>query len=174
MRKLRVNECGHTDRPYYAKGMCVSCYDKSYNSAYYAKPENKARMAAYGATYRAKPENKARKAVSGVEYRSRPENKVKRIAYSMKYWAKPEVKSRTYSKKWGINYEETLYYFLVPADDRRCFWCREKGGDLHLDHDHETLKIRGWAHSGCNLAEGFVRKSPNPARLLETLTSMKW
>ena len=185
MKKDRTNECGHLDKPHYGRGMCWTCWRASYTSTpeyrarraarymtprakawratYYEKPEVKAREAAYYA----KPEVKARRATYERAYRATPKAKAQRAAHD----AKPENKARLYSLEYKTNYDETLYWFLISIGDRRCWLCKEVGERLHLDHNHETLEIRGWAHQNCNHAEGNIRKSPNPTKLLLSLCS---
>ena len=122
-------------------------------------------MRAYSMT----SEGKARRAA----WRETPEGKAKIANQNRIYYAKPEGKAKIYCRQNKTNYEETINWFLIPIEDRCCWLCGGDGEGLMLDHDHGTLEIRGWAHHHCNTAEGYIMKSPNPARLLETLTSMK-
>ena len=157
---------------------------KAYDKEYRAKPEVKARRTEYRKVYEATPKAKAKKAA----YRNRPEVKARMIdyhkVYDAVYHARPEVKDRraVYNaipevrarKYCGANktdYGETLLWFLVPVEDRCCWLCGCGGQSLKLDHNHKTLKIRGWTHAVCNTAEGMIMKSPNPTRLLATLAT---
>src|SRR3970040_1607722 len=126
---IRINECGHPERKYLAKGMCSTCYMKAYN----ADPKRK--------TYNAKPEVKARHKA---------------------YHTSPKKKAKVFCRQYPIcKYEDVLKYQLILLPDRICWLCL-KPGPTNLDHDHGSGKIRGWAHSSCNRAEGNIQNSPDP------------
>ena len=143
----KIPSC-HSERPYHANGLCRSCYQKS---------------------YRARPGKRDRKHALEAAARARPENKLKKIASDKIYNARPEIKARAYALFHHLNYMEVLPWFQIEASSHRCWMCNEPGNQLHLDHDHATHKIRGWAHRQCNLTEGLVAASPDPRCLLATL-----
>lgn len=45
---------------------------------------------------------------------------------------------------------------LKDKQDNRCYVCgtKEENKSFHIDHDHQTGKIRGWACPDCNV--GFI------------------
>src|SRR3990167_971411 len=159
---IRINECGHPERKYLAKGMCSTCYMKAYNAdpkrkTYNAKPEVKAQARAY----RAKPEVMAQRKA----YETSPEGIARRKAYR----TSPKKKAKVFCRQYPIcKYEDVLKYQLILLPDRICWLCL-KPGPTNLDHDHGSGKIRGWAHSSCNRAEGNIKNSPDPIALLTTL-----
>ena len=168
---MKTNECGHSDRQYHAKGMCQNCY----YSAYYARPENKARSRAYHLARYARPETKAAIKARVAAYQARPEIRaiIKARKAMPKYKAarktgraRPAVRARRFSTKHGISYEKALPWYDNP--DRTCWICH-RGMATHLDHDHGTRVIRGWTHLGCNTAEGSVMSSPDPIATAATL-----
>ena len=174
---MRINECPHPDRQYFAKGMCKPCYyaaydarpenkdkqrerraqseNKDYHRKYHTayRANNKDAINAYMKAYRARPEVRARMEV----YRARNRDAIK--AQQAAYQARPEAKARLFLRNRGIAYESVLPWFVNP--DRTCWMCHQAGA-THLDHDHRTLVIRGWTHRVCNIAEGSVMASPDP------------
>jgi len=185
---IRINECGHPERKYLAKGMCSTCYMKAYNAdpkrkTYNAKPEVKARQKAYNA----RPERKAQRKIycaspevkaQARAYRAKPEVMAQRKAYETSpegiarrkaYRTSPKKKAKVFCRQYPIcKYEDVLKYQLILLPDRICWLCL-KPGPTNLDHDHGSGKIRGWAHSSCNRAEGNIKNSPDPIALLTTL-----
>ncbi len=74
---------------------------------------------------------------------------------------------------YGITANE--YKTLLIKQNGVCFICEEeekgKRGNLHVDHCHDTGKIRGLLCSDCNRAIGFLRHSPRLLqRAIEYLT----
>ena len=138
-------------------------YDAAYRVTH--KEEIKVSQASYQATH--KEEIKASKAI----YRAAHKEEIK--ASKAAYYAKPDIKTKRYSRKHKIAHKEVLPWFLIPETERRCWMCEEKGENMHLDHDHEIRKIRGWSHHLCNTAEGIVMKSPNPDNLIKTLSLIR-
>lgn len=56
------------------------------------------------------------------------------------------------------------YDRAVENQDGRCAVCRElprDGQRLHVDHDHETGKVRGLLCGGCNSALGQMKERPD-------------
>jgi hypothetical protein len=71
---VRINSCGHLDRPHYAFGLCVACYrispeGRTVRRRYEASPKGKKARALYAAT----PKNRARQnAYAVARYVPRP------------------------------------------------------------------------------------------------------
>ena len=106
------------------------------------------------------PQNKKE---SDVHYRER--NREKLRLKSKEYYKNNKEKIKEY---WANNQEIKRKYHGLPEpthpypDPELCECCRggPKGaGRLHLDHDHETGKFRGWLCSNCNLGLGLLGDS---------------
>ena len=61
-------------------------------------------------------------------------------------------RQRTY----GLSHEAAFKLWL--GQDCRCAICRKKGKleELHVDHDHNTGKVRGFLCPSCNLLLGRI------------------
>ena len=73
-----------------------------------------------------------------------------------KYTWKSRIK-RTY----GIS--EEGYLKLYSDQDGKCAVCKDvielRGKQTHIDHDHETLEVRGLLCHGCNTAIGLFKEN---------------
>lgn len=67
-----------------------------------------------------------------------------------------------------MSYDEVLAALL--RNDGTCDCCGQvpqvKSRGLHIDHCHESLRIRGVICYGCNAAEGMLGSDPARARAL--------
>lgn len=104
---------------------------------------------------------------------------------SREYWAKsPEVRSRTKEKrfanhlrvKYGIDL--ATYDQMFTAQDGVCAICRQlrisKGSErLHVDHCHDTKRVRGLLCHNCNIAIGMLDDSPERAETVKQYL-IKW
>lgn len=73
------------------------------------------------------------------------------------------------SRKYGITPEE--YDQMFEAQRGGCKVCggvNDSGKMLHVDHSHETGKIRGLTCFRCNAAIGLLHDDPELARKLAT------
>lgn len=68
--------------------------------------------------------------------------------------------------KYGINKNE--WEELLTDSVEVCHACGEKATDrcLHIDHCHETGKVRGLLCHGCNIALGGVKDDPTKLEAL--------
>lgn len=67
-------------------------------------------------------------------------------------------------KKYGIGTQE--YDRLLIEQDYKCKICgkphrESKGQRLYIDHDHDSLSVRGLLCMRCNIVLGFVRDNPD-------------
>lgn len=63
--------------------------------------------------------------------------------------------------QYGIGISD--YSRMLVQQDGRCAICRGEPngqGDLHVDHCHETGRVRGLLCANCNLGIGNLRDSP--------------
>jgi hypothetical protein len=58
-------------------------------------------------------------------------------------------------KKYGISLEE--YNEQVSLRENHCDICCEKVKTLHVDHNHDTGKIRGYLCGSCNRGIGLLK-----------------
>jgi len=72
------------------------------------------------------------------------------------------MRDRSYRRKYGITLEE--YNYLLEKQDSVCAGCggaenRAATGNLAVDHDHRTGRVRGLLCSNCNRALGLIGDS---------------
>lgn len=132
----------HPDKQAKAKGLCNACYVKA---RYDTNPEYRAaRMATAKAWHAANPER-----VREIEIRSKSK-------------ACP-IKKRDYllRKKYGITIQD--YLEILAQQGGVCALCANppnEGKKLHVDHCHETGRVRGLLCHQCNWYLGKVDKDP--------------
>lgn len=111
---------------------CKSCRNKSYKK-YYAKPETVAK---------------------------------KKIYYQKNYLinkSKVLHRNKLYNIKRLYNITHEEYLNILISQNNKCLICGDTitpGCGCHLDHDHETGKIRGFLCQGCNKGLGHFRDNP--------------
>jgi hypothetical protein len=91
------------------------------------------------------------------------EHSEKKTAYAREWRkANPNAHWASNLKKYGLTIDE--YYEMEQAQDYRCAICHtnEPGGRgrWHVDHDHDTGKVRGLLCIHCNLGLGHFKDSP--------------
>lgn len=98
----------------------------------------------------------------GGRLRCKPCMQKQQAAYYAKN--KDTVRLKATQRLYGVTADEAL---ALRAKDG-CDVCGENriGQSLHIDHDHETGKVRGVLCHGCNLALGNVEDSPARLRAL--------
>ncbi len=94
------------------------------------------------------------------------ENRDRLNAYRLKHRQLEEVKRRERAghlkRKFGISLED--YERLLAEQDGRCAICGNRPHEdisLHVDHDHETGRIRGLLCFKCNNALGDLGDDPD-------------
>jgi len=138
-----------------------------------ASPANKARMREYEKrpeviamrkAYERKRDTTPERRAYNKALRDRPESRAKRLAYIKTYNADPRVKAyrKAYNLRvlYGIDVEDMVR--LVLLQQGKCAVCNRpfsdetKGMKPHVDHNHETGKVRGLLCGPCNTVEGFI------------------
>jgi hypothetical protein len=84
--------------------------------------------------------------------------------------ANPDARLTESLKRVGHNLTVADYRFLEAGQGGRCAIClqRPPSGRLHVDHDHQTGRIRGLLCGSCNKALGLFRD--DPARMRRAAT----
>ena len=161
---------------------------REYQREYRAKPENKARQRrwlqertpeqrkkyrAYQREYqrklRATPEGVADAKRRKAKYRAKPETKIKEREYNRKRQKANPARARDYTFKRLHGVTRDKADAMAEAQGNLCAICQQPPsgkkhcGRLHVDHCHETDKIRGMLCSNCNKALGHMKD--DPARL---------
>ena len=94
-------------------------------------------------------------------------NREKALRQQREYHATHKDQRREYDKhyqrkrKYGLNAEG--FAALLEKQQGRCAICCEilgEGQDTHVDHNHETGKVRGLLCRECNLGIGILKDSP--------------
>ena len=78
------------------------------------------------------------------------------------HYDQSKTKDNTLKRKYGISLDE--YYQMLEAQDNKCAICPTNITDLgsaHVDHDHETGKVRGLLCDCCNIGLGHFRDNSN-------------
>lgn len=129
--------------------------------------------------YQSDPEKKARRAKYESERRNDPVAVAKRLERGRKYRASTEGRIRQKESKlrrtYGISYAQ--YKAMLDVSRGRCPICKlsfdrlVKPMEPHIDHCHETSKIRGILCRKCNLAIGLL--ADNPTLLRRAITYLK-
>lgn len=140
---MKLSSC-HPHRKHKAKGLCGSCYDKHLKSinieyknnqrknldAWYNKPENKEKIKLYKQTRRLKELND-------------PFHKLKR-------------RDRALRQTYGITLND--YNNMLLSQNNKCALCFRLQGSstFHVDHCHNTGRVRGILCHQCNWYLGIV------------------
>ena len=66
------------------------------------------------------------------------------------------------ARKYGL--EPAEFFRLLHEAGGRCQVCGDETASLHVDHDHQTGKVRGLLCSHCNLGIGHFRDDPDRLR----------
>lgn len=83
-----------------------------------------------------------------------------------------ELKARRHGSMVETRYRlpKGAYAAMMARQDNACVTCNRHESDfakrLHVDHNHQTGKVRGLLCNGCNMALGAVRENPQTLRHL--------
>lgn len=120
---------------------------------------------AYMRAYRAQPETKNRERERQRECRKDPAFRARAAEAAKKCRSRPEW------KEWKTNYDRERRHGMSPeafcalaeSQGRKCLICKRER-QLHVDHCHETNRIRGLLCNQCNVGLGSFRDSPSLLR----------
>lgn len=117
-------------------------------------------------------ENPEMKHVRDKRYRESHKEKVNSLCRKHRNMPKNKEKQRLYIRNWtlkntyGITSED--YDSMYIEQGGRCAICglhqSELKKKLHVDHCHETSKVRGLLCDGCNIALGRMKDNPDILR----------
>lgn len=152
----RKEDCSPEEWAAYLKRM------RSYNAKYYAKPEALAkRRAAQRAKYARTMADPARAEVIVKKRKEYHQSEAVRARDRLRN-SDPERKKADYARHvkrlYGLTAEEMAA--LLEKQDHRCAVCRREFGvevKQHVDHCHDTGRVRGLLCARCNSTEGFLR-----------------
>jgi hypothetical protein len=137
---------------------------KAYNDAYCARPEVIERKRILNA----QPHRKAQRRAYKKTQAGRQANRKSRL----KHWEvhKPSNRDRHLQTRYGITAE--MYAAMLAAQQGQCAICKSiPDGLLHVDHCHETERVRGLLCGNCNRALGLFKD--NIKSLEEAITYLK-
>ena len=133
-------------------------------------PKTKEQIAAYNKEYFARPEVIARAKVRNAErrhkraeYKKTERGKAAEKRYVQKPKTKDQIKARNLLKRYNLTTEQVESMKLAQL--YRCAICGEQPNTWHIDHDHETNKVRGMLCGPCNMALGLMKD--NQANLMK-------
>ena len=133
-----------------------------YNKEY--KKKNRQKLQDYNKRYY--QENKEKIAIWGQNNRKSDKYKEKAIIHSKVYRSnnKHKIQIRMRFKKYGITKEQYDVMYLNQLG--LCAICHKPFGEEtpHVDHCHNTGKIRGLLHKDCNLLLGCAGDCPDKLR----------
>lgn len=181
----RKSNC-HPDRPHFSKGKCFECYRREYDHNKYLenKEEVKARTSKYAkdhperfnewsrkyrlanpekVTQRHKKynmENAEKISLQKKEYREKNYEKISKRGHNY-YISNPEKERAKRLKKYGMTIEN--YESMFSVQSGLCAICESdnNGKRLHIDHDHETRKVRQLLCNSCNIGLGMLKDNPD-------------
>lgn len=142
-KEMRTPNC-HPERPYHSKGYCKSCYERQ---RLIDNPDKKNKK--YEKVKSWHENNPGRWKTLAEKRKNDPNLKMRDKISKIKH------KLRSYS----ITYEE--YQNFLKLNGEFCAICLKKltSKNRHLDHDHISMKIRGFLCNGCNRGLGYLKDS---------------
>lgn len=116
---------------------------KAYNKEYFARPEVIARAKIRNTKYRQRRK----------EYKKTPIGRANENKYRRKRHSQVGIEKHLITR-YKINLEE--YNNILAKQDNKCAICKKESNTrLHVDHCHDTLKVRGLLCGNCNRALGL-------------------
>ena len=122
--------------------MCRSCFLKAYNTAD-LELFQKAKRSKYGRDNKCKKckQKKEQASESYLKYKTKQSKEAKR--------------NNTYMRKYGITLD--TYNEMYTEQSGCCKICNEHYDKLHIDHDHNTNRVRGLLCGLCNRGIGCLK-----------------
>ena len=71
-------------------------------------------------------------------------------------WRKDKQRNYWLRHKYGITVDD--YELMAKSQDFKCYFCKKDKDKLHVDHDHNTKRVRGLLCMNCNTALGRLDK----------------
>lgn len=139
MKKVRENECGHTQRKHIAHGLCGSCYNKM--------------------KLNTDPEYKRKFDVRIKKYCF--DNRKKRAAQQMARRKLDPAKDRDIALKSKYGLSQKDLDNMIKRQNNQCKICNNVLKYPNIDHCHKTGKIRGILCITCNTGLGKFKDDPN-------------
>ena len=126
------------------------------------KPDQKEKKKEHQRRYHQQPAVKKRAKEYVVEYNKRPYVKALKRQYAQKYYSNPENKEKQKFRQLKSHYNITIdeYDNLLKSQNGKCAICGISFGvnmPPHIDHDHNTNKVRGLLCFGCNIGIGNLK-----------------
>lgn len=125
-------------------------------------PKTKESIAAYNKEYFSRPEVIARAKVRNAQYRQRRADYKKteagisaQIRYNHSPAGRRTNKSKQLKNLYGISLEE--YEAMAERQQGLCAICGVEPLILHVDHCHDSNKVRGLLCGSCNRAIGLLK-----------------
>jgi len=150
--------CGEPAAPTYKH--CEACLDKRCDQKTKAAAQRAKRWRQAGLCFHCGRERKPGYLQCEIHVQQHAEQTRKR-------WMRPEHKERVYftaiKRNFGLSRQE--YEQLLLMQGRACAICRwqphqDGRQHLHVDHDHETGRVRGLLCTGCNTMLGRMGDDP--------------
>ena len=113
--------------------------------------------------------NKSKSSKDGLQYVCKScnifyynKNKDKIIQRTKNYSKKSEVKEKNNFRKKEKRYGITKNDFknMQISQNNKCKICKKESFKLHIDHNHQTKKVRGLLCYNCNMAIGLLKENP--------------
>ena len=141
----KQNTCGHSDRPYYARGLCNLCYMKQFR---HARPQYRAYMKEYNKRYRHEHKDYLRE--------------MDRARKSTPIWAirRKQSARRSLLRGYGLLEEHVEQMFVDQQNLCKICQCSITRKNVNIDHDHNSGMVRGLLCRSCNRGLGLLKDSP--------------
>ena len=156
---------------------CSRCYQLKPDDMFYRQSGSRCRPCHNAVTRQNALDNPARVIAARNKYSQKPENKVKELERARRWQREnPErMKAAQFERNLRKLYGLTLdqYHARQESQDFCCAICDlDDRGNLYVDHDHKTKRIRGLLCNQCNTAVGLMQDNPNTLQRAAQYVSM--
>ena len=104
--------------------------------------------------------NREQNNASKKRYRQRPEIKEREKIRNREYQIQNRERLNLYGRARRYRLGVETYLAMIEEQGGRCAICGESPALLHVDHDHETGKVRELLCHGCNTGIAKFREKP--------------